>query len=253
MATGAADGDGALTVCVFASSSPTTPPEFMDAAARLGALIGERGHVCINGGGRLGGMGALNTAITTVGGRPPIGVIHSRWVIDGAEFGQAGAMEIVHGDDLAERKRALRAKADAIIALPGGWGTLDELCEVIALRQLGMYTKPVCLVNIAGYYDPLVALMEGMERQGIQKVSSAVLVEVCTDASAALDFVERAVAEAARGTTAIADEAKMARARDQSRGPGGGSTPARRHWGALAVVVAACATLGMASARSAPG
>mmetsp|Transcript_27384 Transcript_27384/g.73724 ORF Transcript_27384/g.73724 Transcript_27384/m.73724 type:complete len:263 (-) Transcript_27384:100-888(-) len=187
-------------VCVFASSSSRTPASFCAAAARLGVLLAQGGHVCINGGGKSGGMGALNAAVAENGGVIE-GVIHKRWVVDEVDFamdtaGAGSRMVVVDGEDLAERKRVLRTEADAIIALPGGPGTWDELFELVALRQLGMSTLPVCLVNIDGYYDGFVQQMRRAELDCVIKVSPAQLLPVFDSADEALAW---ALAEIAAG------------------------------------------------------
>lgn len=124
-------------VVVFASASPNTPRHFLDAARELGDLIATEGHICVNGGGNLGSMGALNTSLKSKGGKITT-VIHRRWVVDGEDFDNAsGESLVVDGNDLSERKRKMIEGASCVIVLPGGLGTLDELMDVACLKQLG--------------------------------------------------------------------------------------------------------------------
>lgn len=156
-------------------------------------LLAQGGHVCVNGGGRSGGMGALNSAVAAGGGEI-VGVIHKRWVVDEVEFaveragGKGSRMLVFDGDDLAARKRGLRDACDAIIVLPGGPGTWDELFELVALRQLGMSALPICLVNIDGYYDGFVEQLRRAQADAVIKVSAAMLLPVFATVDDALEW-----------------------------------------------------------------
>lgn len=199
-------------ICVFASSSADTPPAFLEAAARLGMLLAQGGHVCVNGGGRSGGMGALNAAVSAHGGSI-VAVIHSRWVVDGAEFAVADAgpgsrMLVVDGDDLAARKRALRDQCDAIIVLPGGPGTWDEMFELVALRQLGMSALPICLVSIGGFYDGFLAQLARAQADCVIKLDPHVLLPSFETVDAALSWT---LAASARGHDELLAKAVAAR------------------------------------------
>ena len=146
-----------LSVCVYGSSSRNTPEAYKAAARTLGAALAERDHLCINGAGAEGVMGALNEACKAAGGRVR-GVCHKMFV-DGPITALFDGLELIQteGDGLTERKRGLAEGADCFIALPGGPGTWDELWEVACARQLGVgRTGPVCLVNTNGYYDGFV-------------------------------------------------------------------------------------------------
>ena len=126
---------------------------FVAQGRRLGRLLAERGHVLINGGGKFGGMGALNEGCRAAGGVIEC-VIHEMFVVDEGEFEGSDHLIVCQGDDLGERKRALVERCDVIIVLPGGLGTLDEMLDAAALSQLGMpNARPVVAVNIGGYYD----------------------------------------------------------------------------------------------------
>lgn len=189
-----------LRVVVFGSSSAKTPRAYLDAAERLGRLLAARGHVCVNGAGRFGCMGALNKGGLDAGGRVE-GVIHAMWCPGGKTDELQGGMDALHvadGPTLAERKRLLCADADCYIILPGGPGTLDEGWEVICERQIGLPTgcvpRPVVAVNVDGYWDATYAQLERAARdQILYKPPREVLVLEDT-VDAALAYVEAEVA-----------------------------------------------------------
>eukprot|EP00615_Pteridomonas_danica_P019038 CAMPEP_0114396222 /NCGR_PEP_ID=MMETSP0102-20121206/13434_1 /TAXON_ID=38822 ORGANISM="Pteridomonas danica, Strain PT" /NCGR_SAMPLE_ID=MMETSP0102 /ASSEMBLY_ACC=CAM_ASM_000212 /LENGTH=172 /DNA_ID=CAMNT_0001556889 /DNA_START=13 /DNA_END=528 /DNA_ORIENTATION=+ len=156
-----------MRVLVYASSSLTTSEVFRKTASDLGKYLAKEGHVCVNGGGNCGGMGALNQSCSENGGKI-VTVIHQRWVVDGEEFEHIKNFErvVVGGDDLGERKRQLLNHADCVIVLPGGVGTFDELFETSCLKQLGFIEElPICLVNVDGYYDSLIEQMKRAKKE----------------------------------------------------------------------------------------
>jgi len=183
-----------LNVCVYASASSRTSERFMQEGRRLGRLIAERGHTLINGGGKIGGMGALNDGCHAAGGRV-VCVIHEMFVVDGVEFSEADEMVVAGGDDLGERKRLLAERCDAIVVMPGGVGTLDEAWDAMALSQLGMANKrPVVLCNVDGYYDATLAQLQRAHAEGLTSKPPAAIVHSVGDVEAALDWCEKAVA-----------------------------------------------------------
>jgi uncharacterized protein (TIGR00730 family) len=143
-------------LCVFCGSA--MPPEraFREAAATLGAAIGRAGAELVYGGGHIGLMGIVADAALAAGGRV-VGVIPT--ALHGREIGHAGLSELVVVPDMQERKRRMFALSDAVAVLPGGLGTLDEAFEAITLRQLGFFDKPIVLVDIAGYWRPLLDMV----------------------------------------------------------------------------------------------
>jgi hypothetical protein len=159
-------------------------------------------------------MGALNAALAAHGGKI-VGVIHKRWVVDEAEFavesegGNGSLMIVVDGDDLTNRKRGLRDACDAIIVLPGGPGTWEEFMEVVALRQLGMCTTPICLVNTDGFYDGLIQLFARAQADNVLKVAPSSLLPVFATVDEALTWT---LASVANGPCA-----ELAAAAEQSR------------------------------------
>ena len=146
-------------ICVFCASSDHVEKQFFEAATRLGQLIGQGGHTLVFGGGRIGLMGAVARATHEYGGRI-IGVIpHS---MQDLEFPYELADEMIRVDTMRERKKIMDDRAHAFVALPGGFGTLEELIEVISHHYLDFHAKPVVIINIDGYYDPLRELFEHM-------------------------------------------------------------------------------------------
>jgi uncharacterized protein (TIGR00730 family) len=151
----------APSVCVFCGSQYGADPLYRRVATHLGELLGAAGVVLIYGGGHVGLMGAVADAAMAAGG-VVIGVIPARLLE--REVGHRAITELITTLDMFERKRQMIDRADAFVVLPGGLGTLDELLEVVTLRQLGYHDKPVVLVNLGGYWDPLIALVDQVVR-----------------------------------------------------------------------------------------
>jgi hypothetical protein len=147
----------ALRICVFCSSSDAVDPLYFAAAGELGALIACGGHTLIYGGGGVGLMGAVARAAQAGGGRV-VGFLPKFMNRTGVAFSSADELVITAG--MRERKAGMEEAADAFIAHPGGFGTLEEVAEVITLGQLGQHAKPIALVNTRGFYDPLQQLFE---------------------------------------------------------------------------------------------
>ena len=144
-------------VCVFAASSNAVAPEFAAAAAELGGLLARNGVTLVYGGGKVGLMGVVARAVHAEGGRVIAVIPH---YLKTQELLYATADEIVVTDGLRERKAVMEERADGFIALPGGFGTLEETLEVITLKQLQRHAKPVVLLDTAGFFQPLLGLFE---------------------------------------------------------------------------------------------
>jgi uncharacterized protein (TIGR00730 family) len=143
-------------VCVYAASSRTCHPEYKDAARRLGRFLAEQRCDVIYGGGRAGLMGELADGALEKGGRVT-GVLPR--FMDELEWGHRGLTELHLVEDMHSRKKRLLIHSDAVVALPGGCGTLEELMEVITLKRLGLYFGPIVMVNTRGFYQPLIDLL----------------------------------------------------------------------------------------------
>jgi len=151
------------TVCVYCASSDRTPPVYLEAAARLGRALAEAGIGVVYGGSSLGSMGRMAAAALEAGGK--VTGILPRFM-DELEWGNRALTELRIVDDMHERKRLMLELSDAVIALPGGCGTLEELFEAITWKRLGLYFGPVLLVNVNRFYDPCLELLNRTVDEG---------------------------------------------------------------------------------------
>ncbi|HEY1065630.1 MAG TPA: TIGR00730 family Rossman fold protein [Pirellulales bacterium] len=145
------------SVCVFCGSNVGLNPVYCEAATHLGRTLAERGLRLVYGGGCVGLMGAVADAALAAGGEV-FGVIPQA-LLD-RELGHAGLTELAVVASMHERKALMADNSDAFLALPGGFGTFEEFCEVVTWTQLGLHAKPCGLLNVAGFYDPLLALFD---------------------------------------------------------------------------------------------
>lgn len=177
------------SVCVYCGSSFGQSPRYREAAGRLGTLLAERGITLIYGGGGVGLMGALAQATLAAGGRA-IGVIPR--FLKRAERGlhQLTRLEVV--DSMHARKERMFALADAFIVLPGGFGTVDESVEVLTWRQLGLHDKPMVLVDLDGYWQPLRLLAEHIVAAGFARPNTQRLLCLAPSPEAALELLAAA-------------------------------------------------------------
>lgn len=145
------------TVCVFCGSRPGARPEFLAAATELGEELARRKIGLIYGGASVGLMGAVADAVLSAGGRA-VGVLPMS--LQQRELGHPGLHELHLVNSMHERKALMAKRADAFIALPGGFGTFDELFEIITWGQLGLHAKPIGLMDVGGYFQPLIAMVK---------------------------------------------------------------------------------------------
>lgn len=148
-----------MTVCVFASSSSRIDNRYAEAAAELGSLFARSEMNVIFGGGGIGLMGVLADTVIANGGSIT-GVIPSFMNDEG--WGHPHVHEMIVTTDMGDRKRNMFARADAVVALPGGVGTLEELTEAITLKQLGLFKGPVIILNTLGFYKSFIDFLEHM-------------------------------------------------------------------------------------------
>jgi uncharacterized protein (TIGR00730 family) len=146
-------------VCVYCGSSPGTEPVFIEAAKHFGQILADNGVRLIYGGGSVGLMGALAESVLDHGGHVT-GIIPE--FLTKRERPRRLPQELIVTRDMHDRKRNMFERADAFVALPGGIGTLEELVEQLTWVQLGRHKKPILIANIAGYWGPLLALIEHM-------------------------------------------------------------------------------------------
>lgn len=174
-------------ICVFCGSAKGVRVEYAAAACELGRGIATRGYGMVFGGGSIGLMGVAADAALAAGGEA-VGVIPD--LIMGLEVGHNGLTELRVVRTMHERKAEMAERSDAFIALPGGFGTMDEFMEIVTWAQLGIHQKPCVLVNVGGYYDALLRFMDSAVEEGFIRPRNRGLVQVARDAAEALEIVE---------------------------------------------------------------
>jgi uncharacterized protein (TIGR00730 family) len=150
-------------VCIFCGARPGDAGEYLELASKVGAAIARAGYGLVFGGGRVGLMGAAANAALDAGGEV-IGVIPESLATAEVAHHDVTRLHVV--STMHERKSLMAELSDAFVALPGGIGTMDELCEIVTWRQLGYHSKPIALLNHHGYYDRLVELFDEMAAKG---------------------------------------------------------------------------------------
>ncbi|MEU4091863.1 TIGR00730 family Rossman fold protein [Streptomyces sp. NPDC026673] len=173
-----------MNICVFLSAADLEP-RYTEPARQFAELIGKGGHTLVWGGSDVGLMKVMADGVQEHGGRL-VGV--------SVEFlaakARKGADEMVIAADLAERKAELLARADAVVVMVGGTGTLDEATEILELKKHGLHTKPVVLLNTAGFYDGLREQFRRMDEEGFLPLPLAELVFFAEDGASALAYLE---------------------------------------------------------------
>jgi uncharacterized protein (TIGR00730 family) len=174
-------------ICVFCGSSPGATPVYVETAREVGCELARRGQVLIYGGGRVGLMGAVAEGALSLGGEV-IGIIPELLMHKEVAYDDLPDLRVV--GSMHERKALMAELADAFVALPGGFGTFEELCEIITWHQLGIYSKPIGLLNVAGYYDPLLNLFDHAVEQRFVRPQHRQLVLTETEFGPLLDAME---------------------------------------------------------------
>jgi uncharacterized protein (TIGR00730 family) len=176
------------SVCVFCGSNGGADPAYVAAAEAVGAGLAQRGIRIVYGGGRVGLMGALADAARAAGGEV-VGVMPQQLV--DREIGHTGIDELRVVGTMHERKALMVELADAFIALPGGIGTLEELFEVYTWAQLGIHAKPLALLDVAGYYEPLSAFLDHAVTQRFLRAETRAMLSLADSLDAVLETFER--------------------------------------------------------------
>ena len=145
------------TITVYGASSSKIDSKYISAAKRLGELMAEKELECVNGAGQNGVMGAVSESMLAHGGKV-IGVIPQFMIDEG--WLNTSLSDVIVTPDMHQRKQLMAEKSDACIALPGGIGTMEELLEIMTWKQLGLYKKPIIILNTDGYYDFLLQMLE---------------------------------------------------------------------------------------------
>ena len=155
-----------MNICVFCGSATGHNPVFAGAAKSLGRLIGSNNHTLVYGGGNIGLMNILANSVMEAGGKV-IGIIPD--FLFKREVAHTGITELIIVDSMHERKKRMADKSDAFIAIPGGWGTLDELAEILTWKQLSLINKPIGILNTNEFFTPLIHMMQSMVVNGFLK------------------------------------------------------------------------------------
>lgn len=174
-------------VCVFCASSASIDDCYLEAARELGTLLAQGGWRCVNGGGAIGLMGAVTDGTLDAGGEVtgviPKFMVDNGWLYDRLE-------DVVITADMHQRKHMMSDMADAVIAMPGGVGTMEELIETLTWRQLRLVTYPVIILNTKGYYDPLLAMLDHAIGEGFMKPSHSQLWQVADTPAQAVALLD---------------------------------------------------------------
>jgi hypothetical protein len=175
-----------MRICVYCASSHHCDPLFHDAARNLGRILAEAGCTVVYGGGGIGSMGALADGALAAGGEV-VGII-PRFMTE-VEWQHPGLARLEVVEDMRERKHRLLTGSDAVIALPGGCGTLEELFEAITLKRLGLYFNPILLVNTKNFYTPLMGFMDDVVRERFLNPEHATMWQLVDTENDVLDAI----------------------------------------------------------------
>lgn len=174
------------SVCVYCASSTKIDAAYFDAARELGALLGQWRIRLINGAGNMGLMAAVSDAALRAGGEVT-GVIPRFMVEQG--WHHTGLTQLLEVEDMHERKRTMAELSDAVIALPGGCGTLEELLEIITWKQLGLYLNPIVILNVKGYFDPLLRMLRQAVEENFMRERHGAIWHVAQTPQEALELI----------------------------------------------------------------
>lgn len=175
-------------VCVFCGSSATVDPTYLAAATLVGRVLASKSIRLVYGGASVGMMGAVADAVVAAGGRVT-GVIPA--ALDAREIAHRGIDDLRVVDTMHTRKKLMADESDGFVALPGGFGTMDELFEITTWRQIHLHTKPIALLNTGGYYDALIAWMARAASEKFVPVHVQAAIEVMPDLAALEGWLDR--------------------------------------------------------------
>ena len=173
-------------VCVYSASSTKIAPVYFAAAEELGRLLALRGINLINGAGSIGLMAATSNACLAAGGTVT-GVI-PRFMVE-QNWHHQGLTQLIETETMHERKQTMAQMSDGIIALPGGCGTMEELLEIITWKQLGIYLNPIVILNIDGFYDPLLEMLQRAIDGNFMRPEHQNIWQVATSAQQAIELL----------------------------------------------------------------
>ena len=176
-----------MNICVYGAASSAIDGAYLDAACELGRAMADRGHRLIFGGGNTGIMGAVARGIREGNGEMT-GIAPEFFHTPGVLF--EDCTELILTGTMRERKQRMEDLSEGIIMAPGGIGTLDELCEILTLKQLGRHKMPIGILNCRGYFDPLTAMLQNAVREGFLEETGLELYRVFSEPQELLDYME---------------------------------------------------------------
>ena len=176
-----------MKVCVFSSSSNAIDPIYIDEAITLSHLIGHEKMTLINGGANVGLMETVLKEVVLSGGNT-IGILPEK--LNGHKLASEYAQKLIISKDMMERKSMMREMSDAFIALPGGFGTLEEILEVITLKQLDYHNKAIIFINTNGFYNDLFNQFEHSYEENFAKASYRELYHIAKSSTEAIDYLK---------------------------------------------------------------
>ena len=174
------------SVCVYCASSTKIDSAYFEAARELGTLLGQRHIRLINGAGGIGLMSATADAVLAAGGEVT-GVIPHFMVEQGWQH--KGLTEMIEVENMHQRKQKMADLSDAVIALPGGCGTLEELLEIITWKQLGLYLNPIVILNTNGFFDPLLAMLQRAMDENFMRQQHGTICHVASTPQEAVELI----------------------------------------------------------------
>jgi uncharacterized protein (TIGR00730 family) len=189
-------------ICVYCASSSSIRKSFFDAAEKLGKILAENNLRLIYGGGHRGLMGKI--ADTVLAGNGEVTGVIPGFMCE-VEWNHTGLTELIMVESMHERKELMARMADAVVALPGGCGTMEELLEIITWKRLGIFTKPIIICNTDGYFDPLIEMLNRSVDENFMGEHHRKMWEVVSEPEKIMDAIVQAVPwdENARNTAAV--------------------------------------------------
>lgn len=177
-----------MNICIYCGSSPGNNKTILELAQRFGRMMAQNGHNLVYGGSSLGVMGVVADSVMLHGGEV-IGVIPEN--LFSKEVAHRGITRLITVKDMHQRKSHMAELSDAFIAFPGGFGTMEELFEIITWNQIGIMNKPVTVMNIDGYYDHLIRMIDHSVEAGFIKPANRAVVQVAETLEECLQLCER--------------------------------------------------------------
>lgn len=175
-------------ICIYGASSDNIDGCYFDEIEKLGRLMAENGLGLVFGGGAHGLMGAAARGVKAGGGKA-VGIAPA--FFDTGDILFKNCDEFYYPENMRERKRMFEERSSAFITVPGGIGTFDEFFEIVTLKHLGLHDKPIVLLNVNGYFDPLIAMVDHASKCGFMKADPDTMFKVCGSPEEAVEYLTR--------------------------------------------------------------